>query len=153
MTLSSGKYLFAIIGLVLLLGSLAVCNHTASFARRAARAQGTVTALVRRESTSYSNTNASYSNLPRTTYTYQAVVRFRHGTEQTLFYDSVATSPPAYHVGQTVEVLYLESDPNDARIASFMSLWFVPLIFGGIGAVFLAVGAGMIVRSRATTPG
>jgi hypothetical protein len=56
--------------------------------------------------------------------------------------------PPAYHVGETVNVLYLESDPYDARIESFTSLWLLPMIFGGIGAIFPAVGAGLILGSR-----
>ena len=38
---------------------------------------------------------------------------------------------------------------NDAKsIESFTSLWFLPLIFGSIGMVFLAVGARMVVGSR-----
>jgi hypothetical protein len=60
----------------------------------------------------------------------------------------VATSPPAYHVSETVNVLYLESDPCDAKIESFMSLWFPPMFFGGMGTIFLAVGGGMIFGFR-----
>jgi Protein of unknown function (DUF3592) len=142
------KYLFAAIGLVMLLGSLVVYGHTASFVRRAVRAQGTVTALVPRQSTNYPNTNGSISSGPTISYTYQPVVRFRLGAQQLQFSDSVATNPPAYHVGETVNVLYLESDPYNARIESFTSLWFLPMIFGGIGTIFLAVGARMILSSR-----
>jgi hypothetical protein len=146
MTLSTAKYVLAVVGLVLLLGSLAVCNHTASFVRRASRTQGIVTALVPHQSTDYSNTRASVSRLPTVTYSYEPVVRFRYGPQQIQFSDSVASSPPAYHVGETVSVLYLESNPYNARIDSFLSLWLLPLIFGGIGAIFLAVGASMILR-------
>jgi hypothetical protein len=145
MTHPTFKYLLAAIGLVTLLGSLVVCDHTASFVRRAARAQGTVTALMKHDNTDYSNRNGA--GMPTPCYAYQAVVRFRYGTQQTLFYDSVATNPPAYHVGETVNVLYLESDPSDARIESFTSLWLAPMIFGGIGTILLAVGASMIIRS------
>ncbi len=151
MTLSTAKYLLAAIGLVMLLGSLVVYEHTASFVHRAARAQGTVTALVRHQSTNYSNTNGSISRMPTVRYSYQPIVRFRYGAQVIQFGDSVASNPPAYHVGETVSVLYLESDPYDARIESFMSLWLLPMIFGGIGAIFLAVGAGMIFGSRPGT--
>ena len=150
MTLSTAKYLFASIGVVLLLGSLLVYDHTASFVRRAARTQGTVTALVRHLSTDYSNPNGSVTR--PVTYSYQPVVRFQHGAQQIQFSDSVATSPPAYHVGETVTVLYLESNPYDARIDSFTSLWALPMIFGGIGTIFLAVGAGMIFRGTPANP-
>lgn len=152
MTLSTAKYAFAVVGLLLLLGSLLVYDHTASFARRAARAPGTVTALVRQVSTDYSKTNGSNGNRLTTSYSYAPVVRFQHGAQHIQFTDSVATNPPAYRVGETVQVLYLESDPYDARIASFVSLWALPTIFGGIGTIFLALGAGMIFRSRPAAP-
>jgi hypothetical protein len=51
-------------------------------------------------------------------------------------------------VGETVNVLYLESDPHDAKIDSFTSLWFLPMVFGGTGAIFLAVGVGMMFGFR-----
>jgi hypothetical protein len=35
---------------------------------------------------------------------------------------------------------------------SFRSLWLLPMIFGGMGTVFLTVGAGMILRSRPGEP-
>ena len=146
MTLSTAKYLLAAIGLAILLGSLAVSGHNMSFVRRAARAQGTVTALVPYQSID-TNSNQSIGNMPSVSYSFQPVVRFQHDGQQIQFSDSVASNSPAYHVGETVNVLYLESNPYDARIDSFMSLWLVPMIFGGVGTIFLALGAGMIFRS------
>jgi hypothetical protein len=148
MTLSTAKYLLTAIGLVLLLGSLVVCDHTASFVRRAVRTQGTVMALVPHQTANYSNNGTIDNGLP-VIYSYQPVVRFRVGPQYVLFSDSVATSPPAHHVGETVTVLYLESNPYNARIESFTSLWLLPLIFGSIGTIFLAVGVRMSVGSRA----
>lgn len=148
MTLSTARYVLAAVGVVLLLGSLVVCNHTASFVRRAARAQGVVTALVPHQSDNSSNTNGSIANRVSSSYAYQPIVRFQYGAQQVQFGDSVASNPPAYHVGDAVNVLYLESDPYDARIDSFRSLWAVPMIFGGIGTIFLIVGAGLIFGSR-----
>ena len=144
------RYAFAVIGVVLLLCSLLVVDHTASFARHAERTQGTVTALVRRQSTSYSSTNASQSmgTTYSTSLSYVPVVRFQHGVQQIQFTDSVGTNPPAFHVGETVTVLYLESNPYDARIESFSSLWSVPLIIGGMGTIFLAFGVRVIFVSR-----
>lgn len=147
MSLSTAKYLFVVVGAILLLGGLIAYGHTASFARRASRAQGTVTALLPHLSTDTSNTNGSISN-PTSRYTYQPVVQFQHGAQQIQFSDSVASSPPAYRVGDSVIVLYLESNPYDARIESFMSLWFLPLLFGGMGAIFLAIGVSLIFGSR-----
>jgi hypothetical protein len=150
MTLSTARYVLAIVGLVLLLGSLAVCSHTASFVGRAARAQGIVTGLVPEEATAYTSTNGF--NRSGIRYVYQPVVRFDHDGQRTEFNDSIASNPPAYHVGETVTVLYLESNPYVARIDSFTSLWLVPMIFGCIGAIFLTVGACLILRNRPAGP-
>ena len=152
MTVSTGKYLFALAGLVMLVGGLVVYDHTASFVRRAARAQGTVTALVRHQSTNYSNTSGSVASRRSVSYSYQPVVRFQHGAQQIQFSDSIASNPPAYHVGEAVSVLYLESNPYDARIESFTSLWFLPLLLGGMGTIFLAIGASMILQRRPAGP-
>lgn len=150
MSTSAARYAFAVIGVVLLLCSFLVVDHTASFARHAARTQGTVTALVRHQSTSYSGTKASESMgaTYSTSYSYVPVVRFQHGAQQIQFTDSVGTNPPAFRVGETVTVLYLESNPYDARIESFSSLWCVPLIIGGMGGIFLAFGVRVIFASR-----
>lgn len=147
MNLSTAKYLFASVGLVLVLGSFVVYQHTASFIHRATRTQGTVTALVRQQSTNYRNNGSIDRGMP-VTYSYLPIVRFQVAEQQIQFRGSVATSPPAWHVGETVDVLYLESNPWDARIESFTSLWLLPMIFGGIGAVFLAIGARLILGSR-----
>jgi hypothetical protein len=152
MTVSTAKYVLTVVGLAIFLGSLLVCDHTASFVRRAARAQGTVTALVLRQTNVDNNTNGSVNNGPSVSYSWQAVVRFREGGQQIQFDDSVATNPPAYHVGETVNVLYLESNPYDARIYSFTSLWLVPMIFAGIGFILLAVGITVIIRTRQPPP-
>jgi hypothetical protein len=146
MSLSTAKYLFAAIGLLMLMGGLLAYEHTESFVRQAVRAQGTVTALVPNVSTDYSNTNGPNGNAT-VKYSYQPVVRFQRGSQLIQFRDSLASSPPAYHVGETVNVLYLESDPHVAKIESFMSLWFLTLFFGGLGTIFLAVGARMIFTS------
>jgi hypothetical protein len=148
MTTSKTKYFLAAAGVFMLLGSLVVYEHTASFVHRATRTQGTVTALVRHQSVNYSNTNGSIGNRSTIRYSYQPVVQFQYGSQHIQFSDSVASNPPAYHVGETVNVLYLESDPYEARIDSFTSLWFLPMLFGGMGAIFLAVGTGMIFGSR-----
>lgn len=149
MTLSTFKYVLAAVGLVLLLGSLVVCGHTASFVHRAARAQGTITALIRHASTDYGPVDVTRP----VTYSFQPVVRFRDDAQHLIqFNDSMASNVSGYHVGETVNVLYLESDPYDARIESFTTLWALPLIFGGIGAIFLAVGAGMMFRGRPANP-
>jgi hypothetical protein len=43
-------------------------------------------------------------------------------------------------VGQSVQVLYEPGHPEGAVIQSFLSLWFLPLLFFGIGIIPLLFG-------------
>jgi hypothetical protein len=130
-TLSATRYFFAACGAAALFGALLVYGHTASFVARASRTHGTVTAMVLQHSS---------DNSPG----YRPVVRFQFGEQQIQFSDAMSSNPPAYSVGQTVSVLYLASNPYEARIESFASLWFLPTMMGAMGTIFLAIGAGMI---------
>ncbi|MEO1171377.1 MAG: DUF3592 domain-containing protein [Myxococcota bacterium] len=73
---------------------------------------------------------------------------------------SVSSKPPAYSVGEQVEVLYLPDDPSDARIDSFLENWFVTTLLGILGTVFTAAGFGVFFlgggfntkRGRARSP-
>jgi hypothetical protein len=60
---------------------------------------------------------------------------------QRKFEDSTGSKPPAYEVGERVEVLYRADSPEDAKINSFSSLWLLPLIFGGLGLLIAGIAA------------
>ncbi len=55
------------------------------------------------------------------------------------FESSNASSPPAYRIGQEVEVLYNPNDPNDASINSFYELWLVPAILAPVDVMLFVV--------------
>lgn len=133
MTISATKYLFAAVGLGMLLGAFVAHHRTAVFVSHASRAQGTVTALVPQRSGDSNSVS------------YRPIVRFEHEGREVQFSDSLASSPPAYYVGQTVGVLYLAHSPADARIDSFSSLWFVPALLTGMGLIFFGIGGGLIL--------
>jgi hypothetical protein len=130
-TFSIVKYGFAILGTGLLVGAGALRAHTSSFLAHASHAQGTVVALQPKRSDNST--------------TYSPVVHFKHGTEVIEFTSSTSSNPPGYHVGETVPVLYLDSDPYNAKLDFFFSLWGGAVILGGIGTVFLLIGGGMIL--------
>ncbi len=50
------------------------------------------------------------------------------------------SSPPSYRVGESVEVFYKAANPEDAVLKGFMEQWFVVLLLGIIGGIFLLVG-------------
>jgi hypothetical protein len=128
-------YGFLGVGIFLLLLALALWNKTRGFVARAATAQGTVTELIEvRDSDGSSST-------------FKPVVKFvTPGGEEISFTSSYSSRPPAYDVGDPVDVLFVR---GDARIKSFGSLWSGPLILGGLGAVFAAIGLSIRRVSRA----
>lgn len=46
-------------------------------------------------------------------------------------------SRPGYEIGESVELLYDPSEPRNAHIDSFTQNWFVSLILGSFGSIFL----------------
>lgn len=124
------KYAFTLFGIGALAVALWLYRDTSTFLTEATRAVGTVVDLVRSESSDST--------------TYKPVVRFIDRTgEEIEFTSSTGSNPPSYSRGEQVEVLYLPSQPQKARIHGFFSLWGLPLIFGGLGALFFAIGAGL----------
>jgi hypothetical protein len=60
----------------------------------------------------------------------------------------ISTSPSAYKVGERIGVFYDPADPSDALIDSFIERWFVALLFGGFGTVFIVVGGTLFAIAR-----
>jgi hypothetical protein len=136
------KYVFAIIGACMLAGAFALYSSTASFLERAETAQGTVIELMRSRSSDSTS--------------YYPVVQFTAASGREIeFQSSSGSNPPSYNRGEQVSVFYEPSNPDDAMIDGFFSLWGAALIVGGIGSVFALIGGGMIAsgaikgRSRA----
>ncbi|APB33072.1 hypothetical protein GlitD10_0758 [Gloeomargarita lithophora Alchichica-D10] len=122
--------IFAGIGSIFLALGFGFFQHTRSFLATAATTTGEVIALERRRS----------SNV------YYPVVKFVGSDgEPVRFEGQVGSTPPAFRVGQMVEVLYNPAQPQSARIRSFMELWFGATIFAGIGGVFFLIGGVSLV--------
>lgn len=118
--------------LALGLGLLFVGYHfyekTERFLRSAEPATGTVVELRRHDSSDGTDT-------------YSAVVEYsdqRGGNFR--FVDSLSSSPPTYHTGQTVHVLYNREDPNDAQIDRGLLNYWLTALFGSMGSLFLLMG-------------
>lgn len=141
-TVAIVKFVMLVIGVAMLAGAVYMYNNTRSFLAGAAQVQGTVVDLERSESVTRDGNNSHVS------VSYFPVVQFTDRSGHRLEFTSDAGSnPSAYSRGDKVEVLYHADAPQKARIKDFMSLWFGPLLVGGLGVVFTALGAGMIVVS------
>jgi hypothetical protein len=129
-------FLFFGIGGVLLVVALLLWNSTRDFLARAQSTRGAVVEL--REKRDDDGT------------TYTPVVRFSTADGREITYaESFSTNPPAYDVGEEVEVLYLAEDSSNARIKGWTSLWLGVAICSGLGLIFTAIGAGSVLAMRA----
>ncbi len=141
------KWLFAVLGAGMLIGGAVSLMHTRSFLAQASRAKGIVVALQSRHSrnTSTNGTNASDT---RDSVKFAPLVRFSHAGQVIDFTGPSGSNPPSYRIGETVPVLFLESNPASARIDSFFSIWGTTVSLSILGSVFFLVGGGMIIVPR-----
>ncbi|MGW6057490.1 DUF3592 domain-containing protein [Streptomyces sp. NPDC055189] len=128
--------LFLAIGLIL-------TGVSVSYLANGERARGTVVSMEWR---SDGGSGKRRANDGPTAY---PVVQFTAaGGKSRTFEGSTGSNPPAYDLMEKVEVLYRADSPQDARINSFISLWLLPLIFGGIGLVIGGIGVTVAVVRR-----
>jgi Protein of unknown function (DUF3592) len=82
---------------------------------------------------------------------YAPTFRFQDsaGVQHTIS-SAVGESPPAYHVGDKVSVLYIGSDPQAARIDSFWQIWALPILAAIGSGIFLSVGVILIYWPKIT---
>ncbi|HYF03214.1 MAG TPA: DUF3592 domain-containing protein [Patescibacteria group bacterium] len=72
--------------------------------------------------------------------TYTPLVRFKTKNNETIEFENwVSSNPPAFKVGEKVDVLYIGNDPHDAIIAD--GLWLLPGIFGGVTVLLLGIAS------------
>jgi hypothetical protein len=141
------KWLFAVLGAGMLIGAAVSLVHTRSFLAQASRAQGTVVALQPRHSR-HTNTNGTNSSDTGDSVTFAPLVRFSYASQVIDFTSSSSSNPPSYRIGETVRVLFLESNPSSARIDSFFPVWGATVILSSLGSVFFLIGGGMIIVPR-----
>lgn len=74
------------------------------------------------------------------------VVQYQPTSGQTIEASpGLRSNPPMAQVGETVKLYYQANNPTDIRLNNFVNLWLLPVIFGGIGIVFLIVGIGLAI--------
>ena len=113
---------FTLIGCILLIISIIFTKSRFDFIDRSERVLGEVVGLQ------------GYD-------TVAPVIEFTSLTgERFTFVGSVSSSPPAYAVGEDVDVIYERDTPQDALINSFFQLYFVSLITGFLGTIFTGIG-------------
>ncbi|WP_418120325.1 DUF3592 domain-containing protein [Variovorax sp. 350MFTsu5.1] len=128
------RLVFGAVGLVLCAVAWLLHHNTATFIASASRTQGEVMRLLHVESSKRNESG-----------TWKPLVRFKAPSGEIIeFAPSSSSSPPAYEVGETVDVFFDPNDPQDAMLDGFFSLWGGAAITGGLGLVFLLVTAGLL---------
>ena len=136
-TMNIAKYVFTIVGLGLLIGSIFAYQNSKSFIEGATTTEGVVTELIRSRS---SDSNSDY---------YKPVFEFMTSKGETVeIISSTGSNPPSYSEGEKIKILYMPSDPQSAKIDSFTSLWLLPLILAIIGGVFFIIGGLLVIMIK-----
>jgi hypothetical protein len=109
--------------------SLAFAIHTEFFLHNSTRVAGEVVALKER----YDSKSESIQYAP--------VFRFAasDGKAYTIA-SKISTDPASFAVGDTIEVLYRQNDPQTARINSFWQMWLVSTVLVCIGVALGLLG-------------
>ena len=125
-----------VVGAVFLVVGVRNFVGTRRFVNQASSATGTVTDVKSRTSRSPTGDG------PRVhTYRYP-VVRFQTQDGRTVEFESeTGTNTFSQKPGEQVEVLYDPLRPEQARIKTFMMLWFGPLIFSVVGFFLFVFGS------------
>ena len=123
--------LFALVGGAMLLVAGRQFARRRAFVRHSAVASGTIVGLT--------------ENREREEISYFPKVRFQTASGREVTFESeMASGSVAGRIGDTVAVRYRPDQPEAAEIDSFMSLWGVALLSGGLGLVFLFAGLGIL---------
>jgi|GEM_PF-1666821 len=70
-----------------------------------------------------------------------AVIQYSYEGEDRTLISQVQTNPPAYSVGEKVTVLVNSDRTTEARLESWLELFFFAAVFGGLGPIMLATSA------------
>lgn len=124
--------ILGVIGSVFTVIGVTTGVNTHSFVNSAITTQGTIVNFSRRLST---------DSKKQSIYYYYPVIKFTaQNGEPTTFESNVGSNSPAYTQGQQVEVLYNPEQPKSAQINSWVELWIISVVFGGVGPLLLLGG-------------
>jgi hypothetical protein len=121
--------LFGLVGLGLLVPAIWSGYQSWGFLQVAKAAPGSVTALE------WNGDSGSSGARP--------VISYELRGEPYQMTGNVWSSPPAYTVGDQVQVFYPPDQPKAARLYSWFEFWFVPTLLGSVGLLFVLVGGGI----------
>lgn len=125
--------IFGLAGLILVAIAVFICIRTRVFMSTAQEVKGTVTHIV---SSSDSEEGTVYAPV------FKFTTIHGQGIEVT---EKVFRNPPQFKAGQILDILYDPQDISHAHIKKWSTLYFEPLLLGGLGVVFGCVGIILLI--------
>ena len=123
--------IFVLVGAAMLIAAGREFTRRRAFLRSSATVSGTIIALT--------------ETRERDEISYFPKVEFHTPSGQGVtFQSAMGSSTAAKRIGDSVMVRYRLDQPHVAEIDAFMPLWGPTLLLGGLGSVFLFVGAGIL---------
>ena len=123
--------IFVLVGAAMLIAAGREFARRRAFLRNSGTVSGTIIALT--------------ENRERDEISYFPKVEFHTPSGRGItFQSAMGSSTAAKRIGDSVTVRYRLDQPQVAEIDAFMPLWGLTLLFGGLGSVFVFVGAGIL---------
>ncbi len=117
-------------GVILLIVSLVILNHSLRFVRHSERAMGVVARL-----------DTLTGGDAGTTYAPVFSLTTRNGQEVIYHYHS-SSSPPAWAVGETAMFLYDPEEPSSVRMYTYFGIFSWSIVLMGLAIVLITLGCG-----------
>jgi hypothetical protein len=130
-----GVVIFGLVGLLMLFTAFETGREAIGFTWTAEEAEG----VVLRNDATWSDGDRD----SRGSWAYRAVVQYHVNDRPFELRQEIGSGSPTYAEGAKVRVLYNPSNPTDARIRSFVELFFMTVLLGFSGA--LCVGASITI--------
>jgi hypothetical protein len=124
---------FGLVGSLLFVIGIFIWIRTRTFISSSQEVKGTV---IRMLSSSGSEGGTVYAPVFRFTTIQGQVVEVQ---------EKVYSNPPGFSVGESVDILYDPQNPDKARPKKWSSLYFVPLLLSGMGAIFGCIGLVVLI--------
>lgn len=123
--------IFAVVGTIFCVVAIIIFINTVNSLQGTITTQGQIISCEMVRTVNSNNNSVSYTCKP--------TVRFTTANGEKIDFVS-SFSSSNFQEGDEVPVNYHPDHPHNAFISSFIGLWLLPLILGGLGAIFVVIG-------------
>lgn len=137
-------WISVVISFAMLWGAFSSAQNARRLIDEGIRVSGEVTENIREESQETVRDSNGRDRKVMRVYFYPVIQFVQVNGQTQVFKSSSGSGSPEYAVGQQVPVIYLASDPADARIESTGNVWGLAIALGVMGGLFLLIPGGVL---------